>query len=115
MWAHAITWHAPTVVSVAIMSRNVIISSGGRNYLAVYANGTAISTSASRLMTAITTKRKFGKGRLVSIKRIYQNPNYAGKWCVEICDEKENAVTARILSWNGYKANISVDLSGLVW
>lgn len=104
-----------TVVSVKIMSRNVIISSGGRNYLAVDANGTAMSTAASRLMTAITTERKFGKGKLVSFKRIYQNPNYAGKWCAEISDEKENAITARILSWNGYKANISVDLSGMAW
>lgn len=97
------------------MSRNVIISSGGRNYLAVHANGMAISTSASQLMAAITAERKFGKGRLVSIKRIYQNPNYAGRWCAEISDEKENAITARILSWNGYKADISVDLSSIVW
>ena len=97
------------------MSRNVIISSGGRNYLAVHANGMAISTSASELMAAITAERKFGKGRLVSIKRIYQNPNYAGRWCAEISDEKENAITARILSWNGYKADISVDLSSIVW
>ena len=104
-----------TVVSVKIMSRNVIISSGGRNYQAVDANGTAMSTAASRLMTAITTERKFGKGKLVSFKRIYQNPNYAGKWCAEISDEKENAITARILSWNGYKANISVDLSSMAW
>lgn len=104
-----------TVVSVKIMSRNVIISSGGRNYLAVDANGTGMSTAASRLMTAITTERKFGKGKLVSFKRIYQNPNYAGKWCAEISDEKENAITARILSWNGYKANISVDLSSMAW
>lgn len=97
------------------MGRNVIISSGGRNYLAVHANGTAMSTAASRLMVAITTERKFGEGRLVSIKRIYQNPNYAGKWCAEICDEKENAITARILSWNGYRTDISVDLSSIVW
>lgn len=92
------------------MSRDVVMVSGGQMYYAVDAAGQPITTASLKLMSAISGKRKFGKGRLISMKRIYQHSDIATVFCVEICEEMKDAVTAKILSWNGYMANINVDL-----